>query len=122
MNDFNDVAASVDPFAIPPNRIDRSPVKELNATFYFHMGGKYIRMERPASQAETELDGCLMVGMAAHVVRIEQDCFVVRFTGDDGNTFVVTAEDADQWTFFVWPNEAAMKAWVVEVYGITEDT
>ena len=122
MSDFEDVAASVDPFAIPPNRIDESPVKELRAEFYWHMLGKFIRMEREATDQERKVYGHDTVGMNAHVVRIEKDCNVVRLFGDDGNTFLITPEDADQWTFFVWPSEAAMKAWIVEVYGITEDT
>jgi len=79
----------------------------VNRSMYMAMVGKYIRMERPATESEKAAGDPDTVGMECVVSAVEFTADgSVTVCGDDGYAFTVTPDQADQWEFTVWPDEA----------------
>jgi hypothetical protein len=74
---------------------------------YMTMVGKYIRMERPATEDEKAAGDPDTIGMECVVDAVEFTADgSVTIYGDDGYGIMVTPDQADQWEFTVWPDEA----------------
>jgi hypothetical protein len=85
----------------------------VSAVAYAALVGRYIRMERPATEAElAEAPDMHTIGMECTVaavrdVRDELGLDVVEVLADYGYGFTVRA--GERWSFTEWPDEAAAR-------------
>jgi len=64
-------------------------------------------MERLSTVEELATTSQQTVGMEARIVAVWDDSGDVIVAGDYGETWRITAHDADDWTFTVWESEKA---------------
>jgi hypothetical protein len=86
----------------------------VSAVAYAALVGRYIRMERPATEAElAAAPDMRTIGMECVVLavrdRIADGEEVVEILADYGYGFDV--RPGERWQFTVWPDEAARKSW-----------
>jgi hypothetical protein len=82
----------------------------VNAVQYAALVGKYIRMERPATDLEQAAGDPPTIGMECIVAQVYDSATpgVVMICSDDGHMFAVGAGQP-VWRFGVWPDESTAK-------------
>ena len=79
------------------------------AVAYAGLVGKYIRMERPATEAERASGDPETVGMEGVVESVVDSPAGVVVVADDGYMF--TIKPGEQWSFSIWLDEVARSRW-----------
>jgi hypothetical protein len=81
----------------------------MRAVQYAGLVGRYIRMERTATEAEQEAGEPPVIGMECVVVRVYDGApDRVLICSDDGFEFEV-GPDHDAWRFVIWPDEVTAR-------------
>ena len=86
----------------------------VSAIQYAGLVGKYIRMERPATEVEQAMGNPPTVGMECTVASVYDVTHsslsegMVVICSDDGLAFEIK-QDNPPWAFSIWPDEATAK-------------
>ena len=81
----------------------------MNAVHYAALVGKYIRMQRPATEAElAHCPDMPTIGMECTVLAVlDHPGGVVEVVADNGYGFGIAP--CEPWSFIIWSNEDARK-------------
>ena len=79
------------------------------AVYYAGLVGRYIRMERDATDAEQAAGAPPTVGMECLVIRVYDGApGCVLICSDEGFEYEI-GPDHDAWRFVIWPDEATAR-------------
>lgn len=79
------------------------------AVTYAALVGRYVRMDRPATEAEIAGGQPETIGMECLVAMVADQPDGVAIVADYGYEFIV--RPGEDWTFTIWPDEKARGEW-----------